>query len=157
MVIKIIFVILWGFGGVLLGITLKKRLDDKKTYFADAHAFCENFRHDLTYKQSKLKDFIENFSYKGEEFKKDILTFCKNFNADVPLFSRLNTEEKSEIKQLFSSLGNVDIQTQLSLIEERKSALETYCKKYREKADKDGKLYVKLGLLFGLCTGVLLV
>lgn len=157
MVIKIIFVLLWGLGGVLLGIMLKKRLDIKKDYFIDACGFCDNFKHNLTYEQNKLKDFSEKFSYQSADFKENILNFCKNFNSDIPLFKSLSEEEKKEIKKLLSSLGNVDIQTQLALIEERKSALAGFCKKYTEKSEKDGKLYLKLGLLFGLCVGVLLV
>ena len=76
---------------------------------------------------------------------------------DFTLSNVLSQEEKNEIKKLFSSIGKVDVQTQLTLIEERKNALKIICDKLKEKSEKDGKLFVKLGLLIGLCAGVLLV
>ncbi len=157
MIIKFIFILLWGTAGAYVGILLKKRLSVKKNYFTDVFEFCENFKHNLTYKQNKLKDFADEFDYTSIDFKKDFNCFLQSGNSNITLLSTLNEEEKCEIKKLFDSLGNVDIQTQLSLIEERKCIMEKFNKKYKEKVDKEGKLYIKLGLLFGLCVGVLLV
>jgi hypothetical protein len=157
MIIKIIFVLLFGTAGAYVGILLKKRLDRKKIYFADALAFCENFKHNLTYNQNKLKEFVDEFNFSSNEYKRDVDNFLKNFDVDFTLSNVLSQEEKNEIKKLFSSIGKVDVQTQLTLIEERKNALKIICDKLKEKSEKDGKLFVKLGLLIGLCAGVLLV
>ena len=141
----------------MFGIFVKSKLERKKAYFSDVCSFCENFRHNLTYKQSKLKDVLAEFKFVGEDFKKDIQSFLSSPNQRFELCQILSRDEKCDVEKLFSSLGNVDIQTQLTLIDERKSVLDKYCTKYKEKVDKEGKLYVKLGLLFGLCAGVLIV
>ncbi len=156
MIIKFIFILLWGVGGVFVGIHLKKQLLIKKNYFSDIYTFCENFKHNLMYKQSKLKEFITKFNFTSEELKKDFDNFLQIEGKNTTLTLKLNNDENNEVKKLFESLGNVDIQTQLSLIEERKAVMESLSKKYKEKSDKEGKLYIKLGLLFGLCVGVLL-
>ena len=157
MIIKIIFVLLFGTAGAYVGILLKKRLDRRKIYFSNALAFCESFKHNLTYTQNKLKDFVDEFNFSSAEYKVDVENFLKNFNTEFTLSNILSQEEKEEIKKLFSSLGKVDVQTQLTLIEERKTALKNISEKLKEKSEKDGKLFVKLGLLIGLCAGVLLV
>ena len=156
MVIKIIFVLLCATLGAYVGIYFKKRVDKKSLYFKDALSFCEYFKHDLTYKQSKLKALIAEYSYLSEDFRKDIQSFSENFQSNIKLADFLLANEKNEIRTFFDSLGKVDINTQLSLLEENKSRIESLVTKYKTKSEKEGKLFVKLGLLGGLCLGVLL-
>ncbi len=157
MIIKIIFVLLCGVAGVFVGIMLKKRLDKKRDYFCDAKNFCDFFKHDLTFKQSKLKKIIDEYKYISDDFRNDIKRFSEEFKTDQEICEKLSKNEKQEITNLFSSLGKVDINTQMELIEERKKVLGDIADKYKSRSQKDGKLYVKLGLLSGLCLGVLLV
>jgi hypothetical protein len=150
-------VLLCGVLGVCIGLYFKRKVDRKKLYFEDLLSFCDYFRNDLTYKQNKLKKIILDFTYKSEDLKTDLSNFCEEFSTNINLSNFLSLKEKEEIKSLLSSLGKVDIQTQLTLLEERKNQLGAIFERYKEKSNKDGKLFVKLGLLSGICVGVLLL
>ena len=157
MIIKVILVLLSGVLGITIGIILKNNQNKKVLYFSDLYAFCDYFKHDLSFKQTKLKLLIQSFDYKSENFKDDIFNFSESFKLDNNLSTFLSKNEKEEVSKFFNSLGKVDIQTQLSLIEENKYNFEKKYNEYKEKFEKESKLYVKLGFLFGLSVGVLLL
>ena len=125
----------------------------------------------LSHRVTKLKLIFgglgvrsEHISYGGEEIEKALLkSFCscdfiavKNRRA-VCCDSELSGEDKRILNEMFSRLGNGDVEAELNRIGLCKRLIEHQLKSAQEECHQKGKVYKALGVCAGLAIGIFIV
>ena len=145
----------FGLLGLLFGRSFYRRIERKRDYFTAARDFCVRFSNDLGFSRNKISDIIDNFDNdKAAKFKADLSAYLSSAKFKNSFLSR---SEKATITDFFSSLGNTDVDTQLSILKGFDAVFHDLALKYDEKIKKDGTLAVKLGFWGGICMGVLAI
>ncbi len=153
----VVFILLFGIFGATVGRLTSKRFEKRSYYFDDLDAFCTAFKNNLTFEKSDLKQIFQRFPYKSEEFYADCVDFCETFCYGGIKKSFFCKDDETVVSEFFSSLGRYDYDTQLSLLGSMGSKIKSKATACRDALQKNGALFVKLGFLFGLCMGVLLI
>ena len=131
----------------LIGKILSEKFQKRKDFFSELSNLNQKLKSEITFKQSSLRDIIDNLN---NETLKSYLVECvfnKNYSINVVF---LSNDENDFIKDYASNLGVFDRNSQLSFLTSVDAQIQTYYKTSREEEQKYRKLYIKLGFLFGL-------
>ncbi|WP_455538136.1 stage III sporulation protein AB [Terrisporobacter sp.] len=102
-------------------------------------SFCEDMKNDLSKEDGKTMEELLN---------KNIVRLKKDTN--------LQDKEIEEIKKLFLTLGQSDIESQQRLIDLTCENLKKFTNDSKEEILKKGSLYKKLITFVGICIGIIL-
>lgn len=109
--------------------------------------------------EKEIKSNISNIFFNAKEYMKDFtaaeswkmaIRECKNN-------TNFSDEDIEIISNLSKSLGNTDIEGQISIIELTEELIDKQIKKAREEESKNGKLYKTLGTGIGMTIIIILV
>lgn len=159
MINKCIIIVLSGIAGILIGKLISKNLIIKHKYAKDVLLFCDYFKNEMVFKQTKLFSIIENYDFTSQELKCDLLNFLNSKKEGRPVLINkiFDTQHQMTFKEFFQCLGRFDINTQIEILDMQRENLQDISKNLEIKVKKESALYVKLGFLFGVCVGVLMI
>ena len=148
--------------GGLLGYVYASRLKRKRKYFEDCVKFLSRLSAEIGFKQSNLAEIIANAkSDVGQEFSKtldEFETYISGQTNDLILSRQfLSEQEFNCVKNAFSVLGKYDLNTQIKVLESEKLSIEEFYEKAKVTENKLSSNSVKLGALFGLMIGIVIL
>lgn len=162
---KIILCVLVILFTTIVGFCISRLYKLKISLFLDLVNFCNAYEANLDYYQKTLEDFIIDFCQNSSyEFILLVESYF-NLTIDKPresffykIFSiNLSNNQKSQIENLFNSLGKSDAVSQKKQL----STYKYYFKKELESAkcayETKGKVCSKLGMILGFFLSVLIV
>ncbi len=138
-----------------LGYLAAGKARTKSNFYLQFSAFNERYLNEIEYARKPLSAFLSMHEYAGE-FGGVVKRFSERKDV-LPKENFLSEEEKSELKDYFSMLGNGDTSSQKEYFSIRTKQLAGKAETYRKEAKERGELYLKLGLLFGLAVVILIV
>ena len=145
------------------GYFLAKKYRQRKSFFAQLHAFNERFISEVSYYRRPLREFVGAYSYHGEFqiLLADFLTVSRQNGEDFALngaeYSFLKKDEQSAVKDYFMMLGRGDSASQKSYFSSMNNTLAKWHSESVVISKKYGDLYVKLGFLCGLFLLILIM
>ena len=148
--------------GGLLGYVYASRLKRKRKYFEDFVKFLHRLSAEIGFKQSNLAEIIANAkSDVGQEFSKTLVEFETYVSGQINdlILSRqfLTEQEYNCIKNTFSVLGKYDLSTQMKILDGEKIAIDEFYENAKVTENKLSSNSVKLGALFGLMIGIVIL
>ena len=131
----------------IIGKMLSEKFQKRKDFFSELNNLNQRLKSEITFKQSILKDIVDNLN--NETLKSYLVerVFNKNDGINVVF---LTNDENDFLNDYASNLGVFDKNSQLSFLTSVDAQIQTYYKTSREEEQKYRKLYIKLGFLFGL-------
>lgn len=137
------------------GFRLSAKYTERKNFFTDFYSFNDKLINEVSFSQNSLLKIIE-----GE----------KNLNRDFGkcLYETINGEDKKPIKYLkkeeykiileyVNKIGKSDRESQIVYLTSEKKIIDEIRISAINEEKRFGKLYVKLGFLFGLIIFILLI
>lgn len=144
--------------GLCLGAAYSKSLKRKQLFFAEFSDFIDKVLNDLSFRQDGIRRVCTEFaeSCRSSSLKNILQEYSLNPDAalNAPALSK---DEKREVFDVFSGLGRSDVVTQRAALENNKQKISTIKERHTAKCAKQCSTAVKLGLLFGLAVGIILL
>ena len=131
----------------LIGKILSEKFQKRKDFFSELNNLNQKLKSEITFKQSSLRDIIDNLN--NETLKSYLVECVFNKNQTINVVF-LSNDENDFIRDYAANLGVFDRNSQLSFLTSVDAQIQTYYKTSREEEQKYRKLYIKLGFLFGL-------
>ncbi len=156
---SIFIAVLSSFCGFLLGLSLSNRGREREAYYRDVTKLCSGLIDNISYKADKILSVLDNIEINSAALKKNISEYKAYLKGDELSISSncLTKVETARVKEFFSRLGRTDGETQIGELKRTESEFKHKYGEIKEKNDKQGNMYIKLGLLFGLLVGILLI
>lgn len=156
---KIILIILLVFIIMLIAKAVSEQYKDKFDFYDNLYQFLGQFKLNLTFKQEKVVEFLENLKPKKQFslFIDDYQNYLNNNELNFDNLTFLDKEEKENLTTLIVGIGKHDINTE---IEQVNGLIEiTKLKKNQAEQDKNKicPLIIKLSLLFAIGLAILLI
>lgn len=156
---SIFIAVLSSFCGFMIGLALTRRGKEREHYYRDAVKFCSQLINNISYKADKISGIIDCTEVSSAALRKNLNEYKAYIAGGEFVFSDncLTKSEAMTIKEFFVRLGRYDGETQISELRRCENEFkQKYCQ-LKEKNDRYGNMYIKLGLLFGLLVGILLI
>lgn len=145
--------------GTLIGVGLSKRLTGRRRYFEELISLINALISDFKFKQSSVSMLLSSF--KAVTVKPVVDEFISYAAGDVKELrlprQELTEREHNFVTEMFSALGTYDLDTQVFVLDNYKLKAEEFYAAAKEQERRYGKTYVKLGFLFGLAAGIVLL
>ena len=156
---SIFIAVLSSFCGFMIGLALARRGKEREQYYRDAVKFCSYLINNISYKADRIAGVIDCAEVNSAALKKNLQEYKAYIAGGEFVFSDncLTKSEASSVKEFFTQLGRYDGETQLNELRRRESEFKQKHCELKEKNDQQGNMYIKLGLLFGLLVGILLI
>lgn len=147
------------------GIQLKNYYSKRLKYLKDIDIFVLEMIDNLQYASDNLYSACDRFIVNNKgNFADDLTIYAKAIKEKYlesnysQYFSSkyLKKQDKYFINELFSTLGKLDYESQLSKLNYERNQLEKIIKKAQIDNDTTGKLMSKLGLLAGIALMIIL-
>lgn len=147
------------FVGFLFGFMLFKRQKERELYYFGATKLCSTLINNISYKADKISSVINSFDGGCVSLKKNLNEFRTYLGGGEFKMSEncLTASEANTIKEFLLGLGKYDGETQLMELNRCEAEFKARYGELKAKNDKQGNMYIKLGLLFGLLVGILLL
>lgn len=126
----------------------------RKAFYTQFYHFNEKYLNELEYARRPFGQFSDGQALSGD-FQVCVEAYKRTHTAASPAW--LKAEEKAECEEYFAMLGTGDAFSQRNFFTARRSRLEEQMRSAEKEASERGKLYLKLGLLFGLAFVILIV
>lgn len=153
----IIVIFVCGCAGCLIGVFFYKKYKERSAYFTDVVGLIETLVVDVRYRQDGLLMVLNNYKVGlKSDFSSTIESFL-NGNIGEQKISVLNKIERKRVEKFFASLGRIDSDTQLLLLQGEKEEFTKLSTLAKEKFVKYGSMFIKLGFLLGIGIGILLI
>ncbi len=155
----IFILVLSSFCGFMLGLALSKRDREREAYYRDAAKLCAKLIDNISYKADKMADVLDDIEISSDSLKKNLGEYKSFLNGDKLNVSAncLSKTEAAQIREFFTCLGRTDGDTQIVELKRNENEFNSKYGEIKTKNDKHGNMYIKLGLLFGLLVGILLI
>lgn len=155
----IFIAVLCSFCGFLLGTAFAKRGKERELYYRDAAKLCSGLIDNISYKADKISSVLDKIEIDSAALKKNISEYKAYLGGKELILSPncLTKNETVRVKEFFSCLGRTDGETQIGELKRSESEFRQIYSEIKEKNDKQGSMYIKLGMLFGLLIGILLL
>ena len=135
MTLKLTLLFMMTVTGTLIGVGLSKRLTGRRRYFEELI--------------SLINTLISDFKF---------IAYASGDAKELRLPRQELTErEYNFVTELFSALGTYDLDTQVFVLDNYKLKAEEFYATAKEQECRYGRTYVKLGFLFGLAAGIILL
>lgn len=124
----------------LIGVSVKNYLKKRKELFDELVSVVERLKHEIVLKKNYLGDIVSELNLSKEIYD------AKDGIENGPFLE----DEKKYISKFFYSLGKSDVEGEADKLADAKLKFMNYQQKATNSFDKNGKLSVKLGALFGI-------
>lgn len=143
----------------MIGLALCRRGKEREQYYKDFVKLCSYLINNISFKSDKIASVIASAEIKSSALKKNLLEYKAYIDGNEFVLSEncLTKGEAASVKEFFIELGRYDGETQLGDLKRREGEFGTKYGELKAKNDKQGNMYIKLGLLFGLLVGILLI
>lgn len=159
MTLKLTLLFMLTIAGTVIGLIPSKRLTRRRRYFEELISFINMLIGDFKFRQNSVAELVGSFE--SAELKptlNEFTAYASGVGDKLELTRRdLSEREFIVVKEMFSALGTYDLDTQVFMLDNYKQKAEEFYAAAKEKELKYGKTYVKLGLLFGLAAGLILL
>ncbi len=153
---------------VYVGFVFSKKYVKKSNFYNGLMGFCNSAINEINFCHTRLKELIDNnMSIANVEYKKFLILYKsyltegkgrETFGNEIrENFNYLTNDEIDKIVSFFCNLGNRDVDSELSNINNYLSTFDTYNKVAEENKKKYSPMYIKLGILFGVAVVVVLI
>ncbi|MBR2970567.1 MAG: hypothetical protein IKC48_02080 [Clostridia bacterium] len=145
--------------GLMIGIALTKRQREREAYYREFSGLCAHIISNISYRADKIADVVSGIEWQSSALQKNVEEYKAYVSGGELSLSQgvLTKAELAAVKEFFVRLGRYDGETQLAELKQRQNELALCYKEIKDKNDKQGNMYVKLGFLAGLLLGILLV
>ncbi|MBR2968012.1 MAG: hypothetical protein IKC35_04480 [Clostridia bacterium] len=132
---------------------------DKERYYCSIVKLCSCLISNISFRADKMLKILNEAEIDSPYLKKNVSEYMSYLKGGQLKLSanRLTTAELNQINEFFGRLGRSDGQTQLAELKKFEGEFAQKYVEIKEKNDKQGNMYAKLGLLSGLLIGILLV
>ncbi len=156
---SIFIAVLSSFCGFMLGLAMSKRDKERENYYCESMKLCSWLIDNISYKADRLASILESVEIASPFLKKNISEYKAYLGGAALTVSSgcLTKCEAAQVKEFFSRLGRSDGETQIGELKRYESQFGSKYRELKEKNDRYGNMYIKLGLLFGLLVGILLI
>ena len=157
-------IIVCAFLGCIIGVTLTTKYKKRYLFYKELNEFFSFVKHSISFSQKLLGDITLEFF---ENRKKNLFNYqnyldflnSKSLKScfDMEDCDFLKNEEKKDVVEYFNQLGKLNLKEEVEKIQTIISAI-SICKEEKQ-ADfkKYSNIFIKLGLLFGLGIGIILI
>ena len=147
------------FGGLMVGLALSRRGKEREEYYNDVVRLCSYLISNISFKADKIASVLASAEVRSVALKKNLNEYKAYIEGGEFAMSEncLTKGEAAYVKEFFIRLGRYDGDTQLNELKRCECEFEAKHKDIKTKNDKQGNMYIKLGLLFGLLVGILLI
>lgn len=114
----------------------------RKELFEEMLSIIDRIKEEISFKKSYYEEILSKL-----KISKEILSVKNKEDKERTPFSE---EEKEEISGFFDSLGSADLDGETEKLVESKRKFTSRAQKAESFYDKNGKLSIKLGILFGV-------
>ncbi len=146
--------------GCFFGLAFARFGREKAAFYRSLVELCAHIESGICFKGEKIEDILVGAKVRSEALRQNIndyLAFIRG-GEQLKLNNRLlSAEEKAEVMDFFSRLGTFDAETQLSELRRQNAVFTRRLEVAAHKDEKHGGNYIKLGSLFGLLFGILLI
>lgn len=161
MIAKFFIVFLSATAGTFIGLIFSNRMTRRRKFFEELISFTNSLASDLKFKQSMISEIIsvqiKNYSGKLKDLLDEYVFYLKN-GGDLKLSKfDMSQREYSTVVEFFTSIGTLDLDTQLFVFENHKTKFSEYYKASEKQEKNFGKTAVKLGFLGGLAVGIMFI
>ena len=137
------------------GYRLSIKYVNRRKFFADFYAFNEKMINEVSFSQKSILTVAEEERGLNRDFGR---SFYDKINDDENInLKDLNDEEKNLFNEYVNNLGKSDRESQLTFLSAEKKIIDELRISTVNDEQKYGKLYVKVGFLFGLVIFVALI
>lgn len=145
--------------GTLTGIVLYRVLAARKSYFRELARFIDYVISDLKYRRTDVLALHAGFESADVDLSRNLDEWVRGLQKDERKLTRgkLKTAEMREVEQMLFGMGKVDLDSQLFELAAAKEKAAAMRETAERRFERYGPLYIKLGLLFGLALGILLM
>ena len=158
----IIFIL--GVLGCILGILLSQNYKKRYLVYQEVEDFLRQYKLAISFSQTKIKDVVINFIRSQDKILfpfNDYINYLAKSNEmtnfKLNLETKLSINEIQELELIFNGLGSLGMDEEM---EKTQSLIDRIHLKSEEKMlefKKYANLYIKLGLIFGLGLGIILI
>ncbi len=138
------------FASALVGLWIKKRFVRKAAFYEEYYRYLVFACEKISYERMPIAEIKAAF-FKGEQT--DFIRFLQGQAASAPL----SDKELVEIGDYLSKIGTTDADTQVASLKGKCAELKRFSEEQCLKYKKDGALYFKLCVLFGVVAFILIV
>ncbi len=129
-------------------MALKKRL----TVCRELISLCDILSIDISFRKNSVIAIIEETSFKSLSF-----ITAQSIKQEGAVESPLRDDENTELSRFLYSLGKSDTSSQLRLIEGFRQYITLREEEYRNKLEKDSRLYIALGIFSGAIISLIFI
>lgn len=146
--IRIVVVVVLACAVALVGYIYNLHLKKRRDLFFELEKAIDEMKNQIVFSKNFIKDIVNNLS-----LSKDITNILEENYENSPF----KKEEIKKIKELFSSIGKSDLDGEKVKLEMAKQKFEEMSKNAEKSYNQNGKLSIKLGMLFGVAIFIFLV
>ena len=146
--IRIVVVVVLACAVALVGYIYNLHLKKRRDLFFELEKAIDEMKSQIVFSKNFIKDIVNNLS-----LSKDITNILEENYENSPF----RKEEIKKIKELFSSIGKSDLDGEKVKLEMAKQKFEEMSKNAEKSYNQNGKLSIKLGMLFGVAIFIFLV
>lgn len=146
--IRIVVVVVLACAVALVGYIYDLHLKKRRDLFFELEKAIDEMKSQIVFSKNFIKDIVNNLS-----LSKDITNIMEENYENSPF----RKEEIKKIKELFSSIGKSDLDGEKVKLEMAKQKFEEMSKNAEKSYNQNGKLSIKLGMLFGVAIFIFLV
>lgn len=159
MINSVFIVMLSAFSGLMIGLALSRRDRERELYYKDIVKLCSVMSNNISFKSDKIISVIETAEFESKALKKNLSEYKQYLNGgQLKLTDNcLNKAETARVRQFLNELGRYDGETQLNELSRTEGEFKLKYNELKEKNNKQGNMFIKLGLLFGALIGILLI
>jgi len=145
--------------GSLIGYRLYKKDKEKENYFSALKSLANSLICDIKFAKTEIGELIKNFQNNNELFVLHKNQYLDGLNSGKIDFDKkwLKNEQYYVVSNFFYNLGRYDTETQIYQIEGAKEKINDYLMESAEKNKRFNKMKIKLGFMFGLAAGILIL
>lgn len=159
MTVKLTLMFMSAVVGTFIGLMLTKRLTRRRKYFEELILLVNTLIGDFRFKQNSVSSILKSFSADAiKSTVAEFTAFADGAERELKLSRQdLTKREYNVVYEIFSALGTYDLDTQVFMLDSYKTKLNEFYEAAKDTESRYGKVYVKLGFLFGLGLGLILL
>ncbi len=143
----------------MAGMYFSNKLVRRRCYFEGLIMLVNDFACDIRFRQTNLSDILSSQSNPAIKNNLEELAAFVNGKTEKLFITRgdLTRREYESVKAFFSDLGTYDLNTQIIVLENHKQKFNEFYETARKKEKEQASMAVKLGFMFGLAIGIMVV
>lgn len=146
--IKTVLIVVLCFCCALVGYLISLHMKRRKNLFLELERAIDMIKSEISFKKNYLGQILDELNLSQE---------IKSLLSGDDKKSPFNDKEKELIVDLFENLGKTDLDGEIEKLENAKSKFSVFAKDASAVYEKNGKLAVKLGLLFSFALLIMLI